>query len=308
MTSSDTVRKRRMQERPAATKPVRRRKPPAPAAPPLPVRVQRTTSAVPRLELVGYVPSVPTTRPPLLFVHGLGHGAWSWEEWLEAAAVAGHPAYAVSLRGHAGSEGDWRRGRLRDYVNEIIRVAASLPARPALVGHSTGALVVQHALARFPARAGVLIAPVPPGPALGTLARVLRQHPVDALRVLAGRSVSLRASYLFDDERDPRAQEHARRCEPASPRAQYELLLHRPPRRPRQDAPVLVLGSPDDRLVPIGSVRRTARHYEAVMREFPGLGHDLMLEPRWQEVHDAMLEWLRTIPLAPVAQQALADL
>jgi pimeloyl-ACP methyl ester carboxylesterase len=255
------------------------------------------TSAVPRLELVGRLPVVPTTRPPLLFVHGLGHGAWCWEAWLDAAAASGHAAYAVSLRGHGRSEGDWRKGRLRDYINEVIRVAAAIPGRPVLVGHSTGGLVVQHALARFPAHAGVLIATVPAGPAFGALKQVMRQHPADALRMMAGHALLLRASYLFQDPDDPAAEAHARRCEPASPRAQYELLLHRVARAPRDGAPVLVLGSPDDKLVPISSVRRTARRYDAVMREFPGLGHDLMLEPRWREVYDAMLEWLRTARL-----------
>jgi pimeloyl-ACP methyl ester carboxylesterase len=45
----------------------------------------------------------PGERPPLLFVHGLGHGAWCWEHWLDTAAAAGYPAAAVSLRGHADS-------------------------------------------------------------------------------------------------------------------------------------------------------------------------------------------------------------
>lgn len=63
----------------------------------------------PRLEVRRRTPQGATSRPNLLFAHGLGHGAWCWEHWLPAAAEAGYPAFAVSLRGHGGSEGSLRR-------------------------------------------------------------------------------------------------------------------------------------------------------------------------------------------------------
>jgi pimeloyl-ACP methyl ester carboxylesterase len=39
-------------------------------------------------------------------------------------------------------------------------------------------------------------------------------------------------------------------------------------------------------------VRDTARRYGAELLEFPGLGHDLMLDSGGDEVADAMLGWL----------------
>jgi pimeloyl-ACP methyl ester carboxylesterase len=62
---------------------------------------------------------------------------------------------------------------------------------------------------------------------------------------------------------------------------------------------VLVLATPDDRLVPIRGIRSTAARYGATLHEFPGMGHDLMLDARWREPCDAMLGWLRTaVPAA----------
>ena len=58
------------------------------------------------------------------------------------------------------------------------------------------------------------------------------------------------------------------------------------------DAPVLVVGSPDDRIVPRRSLEKTARRYGGAPLLFPGMGHDLMLEARWQEPIDAILDWL----------------
>jgi pimeloyl-ACP methyl ester carboxylesterase len=73
---------------------------------------------------------------------------------------------------------------------------------------------------------------------------------------------------------------------------QYQLLLHRPAGPPLGSPPVLVLATPNDRLVPITGVRRTAARYGADVVEFPGTGHDLMLDARWREPLDAMLAWL----------------
>src|SRR5215216_338790 len=118
-------------------------------------------------------PELDEGKPPVLFGPGYGHGAWAFaRHWLEHTADRGFPAYAMSLRGHGGSGAD-PQARLRDYVHDVTQVAAGLPRQAVLVGHGAGALVVAMALARYPARAGVLVAPVfgGVGAALGTLVR-----------------------------------------------------------------------------------------------------------------------------------------
>ncbi|HEV7824031.1 MAG TPA: alpha/beta fold hydrolase [Mycobacteriales bacterium] len=244
----------------------------------------------PRLEVHSRVPDRPSDKPTLLFVHGLGHGAWCWEQWLSAACDAGHPAHAVSLRGHGGSAGNLRTARLGQYVDDVVRTAESLSGPVVLVGHSLGGLVVQKALTRYAARAAVLVAPVPAHPAVGSLLAIARQHPTDALRIMVGGTLPLRPEYLFEELDPGEAYVHASRCGAESPLAQFQLLLHRP--APRTDVPMLVLATPDDRLVPISDVRRTARRYGADLREYPGMGHDMMLDRRWREPLGAMLQWL----------------
>lgn len=246
------------------------------------------------LELHERQPAVDDGRPPLLFVHGLGHGAWCWEHWLDAAADAGYAAYAVSLRGHGGSPGRLRTARLSQYVDDVVATAESLPRPPVIVGHSMGGLVVQHALARFAVRAAVLVAPIPATPAVPSLVAIARRHPMDALRIIGGGSLPLRADYLFHELAPADAQRHADRCHGESAVVQYQLLLHRPAGRALGDPPVLVLATPDDRLVPIRGIRATAVRYHATLEEFPGMGHDLMLDARWREPFDAMIGWLQT--------------
>jgi pimeloyl-ACP methyl ester carboxylesterase len=244
------------------------------------------------LEVIARQPAVTGERPPLLFVHGLGHGAWCWENWQEAAADAGYASYAVSLRGHGGSGGRLRTLRLGHYVDDVIAAATALPAPPVLVGHSMGGLVVQRVLARYAVRAAVLVAPIPAHPAIPSIVAIARRHPLDALRIVVGGSLPLRAEYLFHELDDADAEAHAGRCGGESPVVQYQLLLHRPAGRPLGSPPVLVLATPDDRLVPIKGVRRTAARYGADVVEFPGMGHDLMLDARWRQPLDAMFDWL----------------
>src|SRR5438477_7550432 len=120
------------------------------AYPPRPVR--REVRTVP--------PDLEESRPPVLFVPGFGQGAWVFaEHWLDHTAARGFPANAMSLRGH-GTSGSAPRTTIRAYVHDVVQVAAGLPRQAVLVGHGAGALVVARAMARYPARAGVLVAPV----------------------------------------------------------------------------------------------------------------------------------------------------
>ncbi|MFY1637357.1 alpha/beta hydrolase [Solwaraspora sp. WMMB335] len=230
-------------------------------------------------------------KPPLLFVPGFGHGAWVFaEHWLERAAERGFPAYAVSPRGHGASTAAPGTG-LRAYVHDVVQTAAGLPRQAVLVGHGAGALLVTHALARYPARAAVLAAPALGGWTL--LGAALRRNPVGTLPAVFGRPLRLRANQLFSRELpEALAASYVDRLGRASARAQWQLLFAGRTEPAVGDPPVLVLGSPDDRVVPAAALDRAARRYGGAPLLFPGMGHDLMLDARWVEPIDAILDWL----------------
>ncbi|MER7890921.1 alpha/beta fold hydrolase [Micromonospora sp. NPDC094482] len=250
-----------------------------------------------RREVLSATPELEEGRPPLLFVPGFGHGAWAFaEHWLGHAASRGFPAHAVSLRGHGGSE-PAPEATLRAYVHDVVQVAAGLPRQTVLVGHGAGALVVAHALARYPARAAVLVAPVFGG--WGTLGAALRRNPAGTLPAVVGGRLRLSRGQLFSRELpDADARRYAGRLGRAGRRAQWQLLTQTDP-EPAVGAPsVLVLGSPDDRVVPTGALNRVARRYGSAPLLFPGMGHDLMLDARWREPIDALLDWLEKETIA----------
>jgi pimeloyl-ACP methyl ester carboxylesterase len=231
-------------------------------------------------EVLTREPAEPGDLPPVLFVPGLGHGAWAFaEHWLPVAAERGFTAHALTPR---------PGGDLRAQVHDVVQVAASLPRQAVLVGHGAGALVVAYALGRYPARAAVLAAPVIDG--WPTLLAALRAHPFGTLPALFGGRLRLSRRQLFGP--DLPAADADRHLARIDARPRRELVTHRPPPKPVGDPPVLVAGSPDDRVVPRASLDRTAARYGGAPLLFPGMGHDLMLDTAWSEPIDAILDWL----------------
>lgn len=260
------------------------------------------------LEILSAVPETDTGRPPLLFLHGLGHGAWCYaEHWLPAAAAAGYPAYALSFRGHGGSGGHnhLRRTMLRGYIHDTLQAIAQLPSPPVIIAHSLGSLVAQRVLARYPARAGVLLTPLPESGLRGSVVQGARRKPWAFTRTLAGATLELTAADLFSGLDPATAEKYASRVGRESPWAQYAMLV--PGRTEPPRCPTLVIGAEDDALVTPGDVERCAEEVSAQVRWVPG-GHDVMLDSYWQQVLDTVLDWVeQTCPLDSPALPGAAD-
>ena len=75
-------------------------------------------------------------------------------------------------------------------------------------------------------------------------------------------------------------------------RALWQLLAHRAAEPMVGTPPILVAGSPDDRIVSRKALDKAAARYGGAPLLFPGMGHDLMLDARWAEPLDAVLDWL----------------
>lgn len=248
-----------------------------------------------RRELVSALPDRPSARPPVLLVHGAWHAAWCWQEhWMPAMAARGWEVHALSLRAHGGSEAPANRALIpiRHYEHDVLQAITTLERPPILIGHSMGGLIVQHVLARYSAApAGVLLAPVPPRHHGGALDAVGRADPLALARALVGLHPRPRTTTMFGSATDPAdAARWAARLEPEPWLATLQLVLPRPSHEPSQ--PVLVIGGGEDRLTPPHAVARTARELGTRAHLFPGMGHQLMLEPGWESVLDLALGWL----------------
>ena len=248
-------------------------------------------------EVITALPAAPTGRPPLLMVHGIAHAAWCFaENWLPAAAAAGFPSYAVSLRGHGGSAGGrrLRRTLTRDYVHDVMQTITELPEPPVLIGHSMGAIVAQLVAERYPLRGLVLLTPAPLHSAMGDLVAIARDRPADLGRAVLGQTLSMEPEVLFEGLDPATARSYSDRTSTESPLVQWELLL--PQRVGPIRCPVLVIGTPQDRLVRVADVERTARSHGVDPVWFPGMGHDVMLDTGWDGVLDTVLDFAGDLP------------
>ena len=62
-----------------------------------------------------------------------------------------------------------------------------------------------------------------------------------------------------------------------------------------------MIGATDDLVVSSGTARKTAEKYPHVSTylEFEGFGHMLLLEPGWERIAEACLEWIEGLADTP---------
>src|SRR5574337_78546 len=225
-------------------------------------------------------------------------GSWPPSARCAAFATAGRGffAHAVSLRGHGGSEGKdrLRFARLGDFVDDLEHAVDTLPARPVLVGHSFGGLVVQKYLERRQAPLAILLASVPPSGAWGIALRRLREQPLDVLKsnltlslwpLVADPETARRSLFSPEMPRAEAARHHARLQDEAV-LAYFESLLFTPVSTGQVSAPIVVMGAERDRMIPRAEVEATAKAYGVEPIFAPGCAHDMMLDPGWRQVAD----------------------
>jgi pimeloyl-ACP methyl ester carboxylesterase len=239
----------------------------------------------------------------VLLIHGGWHGPWCWDTFADRLSERGHEVKAVQLRGHDGRPGRlWHR--IHEYVEDVERAAAGFDRPPIPVGHSMGGLVTQKYLERNPAPGAVLLASVPSGGVVATVARLAARYPVafvnTTLLLRLGPLVtsSARVRELFFSPDTPQAivdDCHAR-IQDESYLAFLDMLLFLARARPRQvKTPVLVLGAEHDIFISARQNRRTARAYRTEAEIFPGIGHNMMLDQGWEKVADRIEAWLRAL-------------
>ncbi|MDR0529180.1 MAG: lysophospholipase [Zoogloeaceae bacterium] len=251
------------------------------------------------------------SAPPLLFIHGAFAGAWFWERGLTPwFAQAGYSVYALSLRGHGGSDaggGAIEALSIADYVEDVEIVADWVSARekvsaPALIGHSMGGFVAQKYLERRSAPAVALLCSVPPQGLLLSFFNLLSYRPYllqELNNVLRDDLVSIPAvrEALFAQPVEEELLEYFRaRMQLESQRAIWDMSFFNLPlltaeRRP----PMWVAGAEKDVLIPAFLVEATARSYSLPPRIFAGMGHALTHERGWPLVARELDAWLTEI-------------
>lgn len=255
------------------------------------------------LEVIKREPSTVTHQTAILFVHGMWHAAWCWEEYfLPYFSQNGYVSYALSLRGHGDSDGheQLRWSSINDYVSDLAQVVDQLKVPPIIVGHSMGGMIVQKYLESHEVPAAVLLASTPPkGVMLATL-RVFLRHPLTVLKVGLTLSMSpivstqqlAQEAFFSSNISKAKMKMYFSQMHDEAFRAYLDMLGLNLPQPKNIKSPVLVLGAENDMMISQREVEATAQAFGVEAKIFPNMAHDMMLETGWQDVADRILSWL----------------
>jgi pimeloyl-ACP methyl ester carboxylesterase len=255
------------------------------------------------IERIVYTPSEPRFATPIVFQHGMWHGAWCWRPWQERLAELGWESHAHSLPGHGRSpvQRPIRWCTLQYYYEFLNAEILRQERPPVLVGHSMGGALC-HWWLRYGRSlpAIVMVAPwahdsmeyVPTYSStidpLGQLLCLLTLSATPAVRTpdLAFRWFLTEGALLSA------AELHAR----LGPESGLVLLQYTPRFgwRPASQAhsPTLIVGAEADLAIPVHYQRAAAAHYGCDYTEVPGAGHDLMLERSSMTTVEQLHAWL----------------
>jgi pimeloyl-ACP methyl ester carboxylesterase len=272
-----------------------------------------------------------STRPSVLFIHGLWLHASSWQPWQEYFERAGYYTLAPGWPNEPPTVEEARRHpefvagqTLNQVAAHYAGIIQGLSSPPVVIGHSFGGLVALKLLDHGLTAATVAI---DPAPIKGVWQLPLRQlraaWPVLSRPRNRHRAVSLnRSQFRFDfanrltEEESNALYERWSIPSPGRPLWQAALANLSPMAETKVDtrqsrAPLLLMAGQYDNTVPASTTRAMHRLYERAgsqntsFMEWPDRGHALVIDDGWRELADYVLEWLR-VDLASVADE-LAD-
>ncbi|HEX9377770.1 MAG TPA: alpha/beta hydrolase [Actinomycetota bacterium] len=256
---------------------------------------------------------------PVVFVHGLWLHADSWGAWVDLFRESGYAPVAPGWPGD-GSTVEETRSRpeqvaghgIDDVVARYAEVIGALEARPIVIGHSFGGLVVQRLLAQDLAAAAVAIDPAPikgilrlPPSAL-RVASIALKNPANRKRAVSLSPEQFRYGFGNAVSEQESAELYERWTIPSPGRPLFEAAFAAFSRRSPAKVdtakaargPLLVTAGGRDHTVPPAISKSTVKRYRrspAVTdyREFPDRGHSLTIDGGWRDVADAVLTWLK---------------
>ena len=248
----------------------------------------------------------PTGKHPILFIHGMWHGAWVWESrFLPYFEKIGYKAYAVSLSNHANSarKKAFNLLRINDYVNDIEQTVNSFDSKPVLVGHSMGGYIVQKYLEKNTVPGAVLMASVPPFGIWRPTLDVLKKFPLDF--IVANITLNLkhvvnstkRYNHILGSENVTIAEvkSYLEKINTESYLAYLDMLGVNLVKPYRINTPLLILGGEKDRAIPLKALNLTAKKFGVNPIIFNRMGHNMMLEPGYKKVADKIDQWVKNL-------------
>ncbi|GAB3155428.1 alpha/beta fold hydrolase [Micromonospora sonneratiae] len=265
----------------------------------------------------------------IVLIHGLWLTPRSWEHWIDRYMRAGYRVLAPAWPGMEGEVEELRRDPspiarldISQVVDHYEQIIYDLEQPPIIMGHSFGGTFVQLLLDRGLGSAGVAIdaAPVkgvlrmPPSTLKATFP--VLHNPANRRRAIP--LTPEQFHYTFTNTMTPEESQEAydRYHVPGAGHIVFEAAVTN--LNPftadrvnftREDrAPLLLIASGDDHLVPPNMTKEDAGHYQqskaiTAYVEFPDRSHFTIGQNGWEQVADFALDWA----VNPESVHALPD-
>jgi non-heme chloroperoxidase len=256
---------------------------------------------------------------PVVFIHGLWLLPHSWDRWATVFAQAGYapvqpgwpddPETVEEANAHPEVFAHKTVGQVADHCAEVI---GQLNAKPAVIGHSFGGLLVQIIAGRGLSAATVAIDPAPfrgvlplPFSALKSASPVLG-NPANRNRAIPLTYEQFRYGFANAVSEDEAKQLYETFAVPASgaplfqaatanlnPRTEAKVDSKNPDR-----GPLLIISGEKDNTAPwaiANASYKKQKRNQAVTEiiEMPNRGHGLVIDSGWREVADTALAFVQ---------------
>ncbi|KOS04839.1 hypothetical protein AM493_01350 [Flavobacterium akiainvivens] len=253
----------------------------------------------------------------IIFITGAFVSHTTWDKWItyfseEGFEVVAPPwpfkdAPAKTLREFQPEGAGLATLTLDELVNHYAAIAAALPEKPIVIGHSLGGLIAQILVNRGLASAGVGIHPVPPQGVfpyeftflratwklLGLFSSVKKTHMVsfnDFSRTFAnGLPLQVQLSE-YEKYAIPESRTVARGGLTKAAAVDFK----------KPHPPLLITAGGKDNLIPVHLIKRNFKRYNTPgsvtdYREFPESNHGILTHPSWKDEAVVIREWLSLV-------------
>lgn len=261
---------------------------------------------------------MPSTRAPVLFIHGLWLHASSWQPWADLFAEAGYAPLAPGWPGDSGTVAGSRanpaaianRG-IDEVTSHYAAIIGELPAPPVIIGHSFGGVIAQKLLGENRGAAAIAVDAAPikgvlPLP-LSTLRATLPvfKNPANSRHAISLTAAQFRYAFGNALPEEESADLYERWAIPAPGKPLFEAAVAnfspRSPAKIKTDnserGPLLLIMGGRDHTVPEAITKSTLKQYRGStavtdLAGFADRGHSLVIDSGWRAVADECLAWL----------------